>query len=116
MSRTFGRNLEALRTQSGMTLTDLARLVGCHPSLLSHIECGWRLPPKYSAIMQIADAFSISRDQRLQLWDAAIWTVAANGIEHLDGHGDPQVEAFLLRMSCPEKLRAVQLAVYGSEG
>lgn len=112
MSRTFGRNLEALRTQSGMTLAELAQVIGCHPSFLSHMERGRRLPPKYRAIMQMADVFEASREQRLQLWDAAIWTVAANGIEHLDGIGDAQVEAFLQRMSHPEQLNAVRLAMY----
>lgn len=112
MSRTFGRNLEALRTQSGMTLAELAQIIGCHPSFLSHMERGRRLPPKYRAIMQMADAFQASREQRLQLWDAAIWTVAANGIEHLDGCGDPQVEAFVERMSQPDQLNAVRLAMY----
>ncbi len=112
MSRTFGRNLEALRTQSGMTLAELAQIIACHPSFLSHMERGRRLPPKYRAIMQMADAFQASREQRLQLWDAAIWTVAANGIEHLDGSGDPQVEAFVERMSQPDQLNAVRPAMY----
>lgn len=115
MSRVFGRNLQALREQAGYSLVDLAQVIGYHASYLSHIERGRRLPPKYSVIMEMADALFASRDQKLQLWDAAIWTVAASGIEHLGGNGDQQFEAFIQRMSQPNNLRAVSLGVFPIE-
>lgn len=112
MSRIFGRNLAALRAQHGVTLAELAQHLGFHASYLSHMERGRRLPPKREDIMRIADVLSASASERHQLWDAAIWSVAVDGIEHMNGYGEQQLEEFLRRMAAPQLLTAVQLAVF----
>ncbi|MGZ0102196.1 helix-turn-helix domain-containing protein [Achromobacter sp. KK8] len=112
MTRTFGRNLTALRLQQGLTLAELAQQVGLHASYLSHIERGRRPPPKREDLLRIADALTASAAERQQLWDAAIWSVAVDGIDHMHGYGEQQMEGFIQRMAAPQLLRAVQLAVF----
>ncbi len=62
--------------------------------------------------MRIADLLAASASERQQLWDAAIWSVAVDGIEHMNGYGEQQLEEFLRRMAAPQLLSAVQLAVF----
>lgn len=114
MSRIFGRNLAALRAQRGVTLAELAQHLGFHASYLSHMERGRRLPPKLEDIMRIADLLAASASEREQLWDAAIWSVAVDGIEHMNGNGEQQLEAFLRRMAIPQRFKAMQLGVFSA--
>jgi len=45
--------------------------------------------------MRIADVLSASASERHQLWDAAIWSVAVDGIEHMNGYGEQQLSKFI---------------------
>jgi transcriptional regulator with XRE-family HTH domain len=61
----FGEKLHALRQQRGLTLRQLADLVGVHNTHLSKIELGKKRPSS-DLILQIASVFNVTADQLMR--------------------------------------------------
>ena len=41
----YGDRIRVARIKAGLRQLDLARALGCSQSVISHIECGYMLPP-----------------------------------------------------------------------
>lgn len=67
---TLSDTIRARRKELGLTLEDLAGVVGVTPGALSHIESGRRLPDPHNAVA-IATALRIDPDGLLTLLDEA---------------------------------------------
>lgn len=67
MKKFFGSLMRTARMEAGITLRELAQLVGCTPSFLSEVETGIRSAPKDEhTILAIASALQISEVQALE--------------------------------------------------
>lgn len=89
MLRVFGNDLAALRRAKGLTVGQLARRLGCHPSYITHVEKGRRLPPGSVKLRQFVVALDASDDEAARLLRAAIWTSVINRVESL-GYARPE--------------------------
>lgn len=67
---TLSETIRARRKELGLTLDDVAGIVGVTPGALSHVESGRRLPDARNAIA-IAQALQLDPDQLLTLLDEA---------------------------------------------
>lgn len=65
--------------------------------------------------MRIADFLAAPVSERAQLWDAAIGSVTVDAIEHMNGNGEQQLEAFLWRMADSHRLKSVELGVFSAD-
>jgi transcriptional regulator with XRE-family HTH domain len=61
----FGEKISQLRTQRGLTLTDLGDLLGVHNTFISQLEKG-RKVPNAEMILKMADTFSVTTDQLMR--------------------------------------------------
>jgi transcriptional regulator with XRE-family HTH domain len=89
MLRLFGSNLASLRRSKNLTVKQLAMRLNCHPSYVTHVEKGRRLPPASERLDQLMVALGASADEAAQLRQAAIWTVVVNRVEDL-GYAKPE--------------------------
>ncbi len=83
MLRIFGNDLAELRRSKGLTVCQLARGLGCHPSYVTHVEKGRRLPPASAKLRQLVTALGASDEEAARLQSAAIWTFVINRVEKL---------------------------------
>ena len=90
MLRLFGNNLASLRRVKNLTVGQLAERLDCHPSYVTHVEKGRRLPPRAEQFDRLVTALCASKDEATQLRQAAIWTVVVNRVEDL-GYDRPEV-------------------------
>lgn len=89
MLRLFGKNLATLRRAKNLTVGQLAMRLDCHPSYVTHVEKGRRLPPGSEKFDQLMAALGASADEAAELRQAAIWTVVVNRVEDL-GYTRPE--------------------------
>ncbi len=89
MLRIFGNDLAELRRSKGLTVCQLARGLGCHPSYVTHVEKGRRLPPASAKLRQLVTALGASDEEAARLQSAAIWTFVINRVEKL-GYARPE--------------------------
>lgn len=89
MLRLFGNNLASLRKAKNLTVGELAKRLDCHPSYVTHVEKGRRLPPGSEKLDQLVLALGASADEAAELRRAAIWTVVVNRVEDL-GYARPE--------------------------
>lgn len=61
MNNKFGDNLKKLRTEMGITQTELAKVIGVKPSTVGMYETGDR-QPNFEIEEKIADFFNVSLD------------------------------------------------------
>ncbi len=61
----LGQKLRTLRQQRGLTLRQLADLLGVHNTHLNKIELGKKRPSS-DLILQIADLFNVTADQLMR--------------------------------------------------
>ena len=61
----FGEKIYQLRTQRGLTLTDLGNLLGVHNTFVSQLEKG-RKVPNAEMILKIADTFAVTTDHLMR--------------------------------------------------
>ena len=62
----FGDKLRALRTEAGMTQTDLAKRLNITKSVVSYYELQERTPSP-DVLIQLADIFHVSTDYLLEI-------------------------------------------------
>ena len=61
----FGEKLYQLRTQRGLTLTDLGKMLDVHNTFVSQLEKGRRVPTA-EMILKVADTFDLTTDQLMR--------------------------------------------------
>jgi transcriptional regulator with XRE-family HTH domain len=61
----FGEKIYQLRTQRGLTLTDLGNRLGVHNTFVSQLEKG-RKVPNAEMILKMADTFNVTTDQLMR--------------------------------------------------
>jgi transcriptional regulator with XRE-family HTH domain len=61
----FGEKIYQLRTQRGLTLTDLGDLLGVHNTFISQLEKG-RKVPNAEMILKMADTFDVTTDHLMR--------------------------------------------------
>ncbi len=66
-TQVFGTRLRELRTQTGMTLRELANKVSVNYTYLSKIENGVLPPPSEKVILQLAEALNADKDELFTL-------------------------------------------------
>lgn len=89
MLRVFGNDLAALRRSKGLSVGQLATRLGCHPSYVTHVEKGRRLPPASARLRQLVAALGASDEEAARLQQAAIWTFVMSRVESL-GYSRPE--------------------------
>ncbi|WP_417277415.1 helix-turn-helix domain-containing protein [Castellaniella sp.] len=87
--RIFGNDLAALRRSKGLTVGQLAARLGCHPSYITHVEKGRRLPPGSARLRQFMSALGASDEEAARLQQAAVWTFVMSRVENL-GYSRPE--------------------------
>lgn len=60
----FAHRLKELRTECGLTQVQLAKMVGCHQSMITRWESG-ECEPSSSVILKLSDVFNCSTDYLL---------------------------------------------------
>ena len=58
----FGRALKIMREQQGLTLVELAGMVGCHPMTVSKLERGAQ-EPAWPLVVMLATALGVAADE-----------------------------------------------------
>ena len=43
----YGKNFKEMREKTKLTQLQVANFIGCSQAIISHIECGFMLPPPY---------------------------------------------------------------------
>ena len=61
----FGEKLHQLRTQRGLTLTGLGKMLDVHNTFVSQLEKGRRVP-NAEMILKVADTFDLTTDQLMR--------------------------------------------------
>jgi transcriptional regulator with XRE-family HTH domain len=61
----FGEKVYQLRTQRGLTLTELGNLLSVHNTFVSQLEKGRRVP-NAEMILKVADTFNVTTDQLMR--------------------------------------------------
>lgn len=67
IARAFGRRVRELRTSAGMTQEQLAETSGLHPTFISNLERGYRVPT-LPTVMRIASGLGLEAAELLR-WD-----------------------------------------------
>ena len=70
MSKAFGEALQDLRQEYSLSVSALARHVGCSPSYISRLEYGDRTP-SFSLVVLIANTFQLSGPERIAFFSSA---------------------------------------------
>ncbi len=81
--RLFGNQLIKLRQERHLRVGELAALLGCHPSYITHLEKGRRHPPRIEDLQRLATVMCLSDHDQQILQRAAIWTAAVIRVEDL---------------------------------
>lgn len=81
--RLFGNQLIKMRQEQHLKVGELAALLGCHPSYITHLEKGRRHPPRLEDLNRLATAMKLSEQDQRILQQAAIWTAAVTRVEDL---------------------------------
>ncbi|HCP77524.1 MAG: hypothetical protein CML16_17270 [Pusillimonas sp.] len=81
--RLFGNQLVKMRQERNLRVGELAALLGCHPSYITHLEKGRRHPPRIEDLRRLAMAMHLSAPDLQTLQQAAIWTAAVTRVEDL---------------------------------
>jgi transcriptional regulator with XRE-family HTH domain len=61
----FGEKVYQLRTQRGLTLTELGNLLSVHNTFVSQLEKGRKIP-NAEMILKVADTFDVTTDQLMR--------------------------------------------------
>ena len=85
MSKTFGKLLEDIREQHGLSASRLARRVGCDHSYISRLEYGTRTP-SFSLVVLLANALGLQGAERIRFFSSA----------HFSEHPISRIESMLL--------------------
>jgi transcriptional regulator with XRE-family HTH domain len=67
----FSLFLHDLRVRHGLRQADLAELIGYEQSYISALEVSLKGPPTMEFLDRVANAMSLSHEERCQLWAAA---------------------------------------------
>ena len=59
----YGFNLRAIRENLGLSQLEVAETIGCSQAIISHIECGYMLPPQHIEDALISIYFMQDGDQ-----------------------------------------------------
>ncbi len=108
----IGDMIAKVRTEKGMTKTELAKLTGINIGHLTHIEKGER-NPSHKALKNICSALNIPYQQLMYTYDKQIneEQESYGSIKHLSYNKVPAVDKLNSFIDCPENINSASLAV-----
>ncbi len=108
----IGDMIAKVRTEKGMTKTELARLTGINIGHLTHIEKGER-NPSHKALKNICNALNVPYQQLMYTYDKQIneEQEAYGSIKHLSYNKVLAVEKLNSFIDCPENVNSASVAV-----
>ena len=92
----FSVALRQLRAHYGIAQGEFASRLGLRQAYISRLECGTRLPKNDDLVTKIVDAFRLSPEQEVGLWQAFD---ASQRVEFPPPGASPDAYAFCTRLS-----------------
>ena len=80
----FGIVLGRLRATRGMRAKQLAESIGLHPSYITHVERGYRVPPRKDVLERLAKALNLSAEDTLSLMRMASNARALHALANIE--------------------------------
>lgn len=80
----FGIVLGRLRATRGMRAKQLAEMIGLHPSYVTHVERGYRVPPRKDVLERLGKALNLSEGETLSLIRMASNTRALHALANIE--------------------------------